>query len=144
MLIEFSEESLEKILAFQESEGFNTVQEAITVAVTACLPSDVHAKLWEEGKISNPDPLYSRGKMDFSEALHKLKEGARVTRMGWNGKGQYIELAEYVMYRKKVGYPPVFIKDKPVIVFHGTSGIQVGWLASQGDMMAKDWVTIPE
>ena len=25
------------------------------------------------------------------------------------------------------------------IVFYGTSGIQVGWLASQSDMLSEDW-----
>lgn len=25
------------------------------------------------------------------------------------------------------------------IIFHGTNGVQVGWLASQEDMLADDW-----
>ena len=25
---------------------------------------------------------------------------------------------------------------------HGTSGIQLGWLASQSDMLSKDWIII--
>ena len=31
--------------------------------------------------------------MDFGVALMNLKEGRRVARKGWNGKGQYLELA---------------------------------------------------
>lgn len=31
-----------------------------------------------------------------------------------------------------------------VLVFHGTSGVQVGWLASQADMLAEDWVVADE
>ena len=33
---------------------------------------------------------------DFGAALDALKDGCRVTRAGWNGKGQYIELAENI------------------------------------------------
>ena len=27
------------------------------------------------------------------------------------------------------------------IAFVGTSGVQMGWLASQADMLAEDWIT---
>lgn len=36
-LIDFDDEQLEKILAFQKQEGFKTVQEAIMVAVNTFL-----------------------------------------------------------------------------------------------------------
>jgi hypothetical protein len=26
------------------------------------------------------------------------------------------------------------------IAFYGTSGVQIGWLASQADMLAEDWI----
>ena len=39
-LISFNDEQLEEILAFQEQEGFNTVQEAIMAAVLSCLRKD--------------------------------------------------------------------------------------------------------
>ena len=78
----------------------------------------------------------------FPYAMMKvLHEGMRAKRLGWNGKNQYIE-SSYVLYRsyRKNGeseYEP----GGRVIVFHGgTSGVQVGWLASQGDMLADDWV----
>ena len=28
------------------------------------------------------------------------------------------------------------------IAFVGTSGVQIGWLASQADMLAEDWVVV--
>lgn len=28
------------------------------------------------------------------------------------------------------------------IAFHGTSGVQIGWLASQADMLPEDWIVI--
>ena len=32
--------------------------------------------------------------------------------------------------------------DNKAISFHGTSGIQLGWLASQSDMLSEDWEVI--
>ena len=36
--------------------------------------------------------------MDFGDAIKALKEGKKLSRSGWNGKEQYIELAERVSY----------------------------------------------
>lgn len=77
--------------------------------------------------------------MSFSEALEKLKEGKKIKRKGWNGKEQYLTLAKRVYY-KDIG-DETHISNK-AIVFHGTQGIQVGWLASQADMLTDDWEVI--
>lgn len=78
----------------------------------------------------------------FGEAISNLKRGKRVQRQGWNGKNQYIELAERVTYINAKGE---IINEghsdigNKVIAFVGTSGVQLGWLASQADMLAEDW-----
>lgn len=36
--------------------------------------------------------------------------------------------------------PDDFAKIRNAIAFHGTSGIQLGWLASQSDMLFEDWI----
>lgn len=80
--------------------------------------------------------------MDFGQAIQRLKDGMRVQREGWNGKNQYIELAERVAYINAKGEiineGHLDIGNK-VIAFVGTSGVQLGWLASQADMLAEDW-----
>lgn len=80
--------------------------------------------------------------LDFGKAIQLLKEGKRVQRQGWNGKNQYIELAKRVSYINAKGEiindGHVDIGNK-VIAFIGTSGVQLGWLASQADMLAEDW-----
>ena len=62
-----------------------------------------------------------------------------------NGKDQYIELAERVSYINSKGElineGHLNIGNK-VIAFIGTSGVQLGWLASQADMLAEDWQVI--
>lgn len=80
--------------------------------------------------------------MNFGKALENLKEGKKVARKGWNGKKQYIELATNISYKnadgKIINTEHEAIGNK-AIAFVGTSGVQIGWLASQADMLAEDW-----
>lgn len=83
--------------------------------------------------------------MDFSEALMYLKMGKRITRLNWNGKGQYIELASNISYKNsnnEIINADHETMGNQAIVFNGSSGIQVGWLASQADILSDDWVLI--
>lgn len=83
--------------------------------------------------------------MTFSTALEALKCGKRVQREGWNGKNQYIELATNVSYVDPDGNV-VNVNHEQMgnmaIAFVGTSGVQLGWLASQSDMLSEDWQVI--
>lgn len=80
--------------------------------------------------------------MDFGKAIEAVKAGKRVSRAGWNGKGQYIELATCVSYKNAAG-EIINVNHQALgnnaIAFVGTSGVQLGWLASQADMLAEDW-----
>ena len=80
--------------------------------------------------------------MDFAWAINALKQGLKVTRQGWNGKSQYIELATCVSYKNTQGEIVNVNHDtmgNKAIAFVGTSGVQLGWLASQSDMLSDDW-----
>ena len=83
--------------------------------------------------------------MTFGIALELLKKGCKVAREGWNGKSQYIELASNISYvnagKEIVNCEHNDIGNK-AIAFVGTSGVQMGWLASQADMLAEDWVIV--
>ena len=85
--------------------------------------------------------------MDFGRAIQLLKVGQRVQRQGWNGKNQYIELATNISYKNAndeiINAEHDAIGNK-AIAFVGTSGIQLGWLASQADMLAEDWKIVEE
>lgn len=80
--------------------------------------------------------------MDFGKAIQLLKEGKKVQRQGWNGKNQYIELATNISY-KNTNNEIINVEHDAIgnkaIAFVGTSGVQLGWLASQADMLAEDW-----
>ena len=78
----------------------------------------------------------------FGTAIELLKTGVKVSREGWNGKNQYIQLATNISYKTMdgeiVNCEHNNIGNK-AIAFVGTSGVQMGWLASQADMLAEDW-----
>lgn len=80
--------------------------------------------------------------MDFGSAIKAIKEGKKASREGWNGKSQYIELATCISYKNTAGDSVNVNHDaigNKAIAFVGTSGVQLGWLASQADMLAEDW-----
>ena len=80
--------------------------------------------------------------MNFGQALEALKQGKKVSRSGWNGKGQFIELATCVSYKNAKGdivNGGHETMGNKAIAFVGTSGVQLGWLASQADMLSEDW-----
>lgn len=96
--------------------------------------------LYEEAKKENGEENKT---MDFGDAIKLLKEGKKLQRKGWNGKGQYIELATGISYKNNDNeIIDVFHNDieSKAIAFVGTSGVQLGWLASQADMLAEDWI----
>ena len=78
----------------------------------------------------------------FGKAIKYLKRGFKVKRQGWNGKNQYVELATCISYRNAAG-ECINVNHEAIgnkaLAFVGTSGVQMGWLASQADMLADDW-----
>lgn len=83
--------------------------------------------------------------MTFGDALEALKRGKCVARKGWNGKNQHVELATCISYKNNanevVNVDHCNIGNK-ALAFVGTSGVQMGWLASQADMLAEDWYIV--
>jgi len=90
--------------------------------------------------------------MTFGQAIAAAKEGARITRDGWNGKGQYVYYQEGSVIKAEDCRNPVlrqqaeelggFITICPHLDFFSAHQvIQVGWLASQTDMLSNDWRT---
>ena len=80
--------------------------------------------------------------MNFGQAIEAVKNGKRAKRHGWNGKNQYIELATCVSYKNTRGEIVNVNHDamgNKAIAFVGTSGVQLGWLASQSDILSEDW-----
>lgn len=76
----------------------------------------------------------------FGEAIEALKKGHKVAREGWNGKGMYLFLAHGEDIQSCTG-----IHEKCVDVIcmkTAQDTVVFGWLASQTDMLAEDWVIV--
>ena len=88
---------------------------------------------------------------DFGTALHVLKNGDRIARKGWNGKGMF------VVYQK--GYPQGIPCNKqtaeafginegdlfvcnPYLQIKNVNGSASMWLPSINDVLAEDWVNV--
>lgn len=105
--------------------------------------SNVASDEWIIADESNCPVLGGEATFSFGEAIKYLKRGLKVKRKGWNGKNQFIQLATGISYKTAddeiVNCEHETIGNK-AIAFIGTSGVQMGWLASQADMLAEDWM----
>lgn len=98
---------------------------------------------WIIADETNCPQLGGEATFSFGEAIKYMKRGMKVKRKGWNGKDQHIELATGISYTSLDGVVVNAEHDaigNMAIAFIGTSGVQMGWLASQADMLAEDWV----
>ena len=80
--------------------------------------------------------------MTFGLALEALKKGKKVARMGWNGKGMYLFLAagEDLTNCLSKGDMPQCVDS--ICMKTAQNTIVIGWLASQTDMLAEDWILV--
>ena len=91
--------------------------------------------------------------MNFGQAIEALKEGKRVARQGWNGKGMFLYLVsgrsiDKEFLRNEAAMQPTedstgtvhFLSHIDMFTAQGT--VNVGWLASQTDILAEDWIIL--
>jgi Protein of unknown function (DUF2829) len=88
---------------------------------------------------------------DFGWALKKLRDGLKVQREGWNGKGMWIGLVaaeNWGSRRVKTAERDTragVAFEIPTLSFIGmktADGKFVPWLASQTDVLATDWSVV--
>lgn len=80
----------------------------------------------------------------FSVALDYLKEGKKVARGGWNGKGMFLFLADDIEFSTAADLSCVKelegdLTCQSIVLKTADNKFVVGWLASQTDMLADDW-----
>jgi Protein of unknown function (DUF2829) len=80
--------------------------------------------------------------MNFGQAIEALKEGKKVSRSGWNGKGLCLEL-QVPDEHSKMTLPYIYM-SYPSTPASDTApenhiNARVPWLASQTDMLSEDW-----
>ena len=94
--------------------------------------------------------------MTFGMAIEAMKQGKKVARAGWNGKGMWLCIplvdgpkeipAANVWGKPNAEYAEAnggTVKVVPYITMKAADGsIVMGWLASQTDMLSDDWVIV--
>jgi hypothetical protein len=118
------------------------------IICSGCKVEDGYRVMYESGYMSwSPKAVFEAAYretsgMSFGLAIEAAKMGKKIARKGWNGKNQYVELAYCISYKNNdaeiVNVNHCNIGNK-ALAFVGTSGVQIGWLASQADMLADDW-----
>lgn len=83
--------------------------------------------------------------LTFSQALEHVKNGIKMQRTGWNGKGMYLiyfspvnNNLEYLNLEDRPGEAKPLL---PFILMKTADDMYVPWLASQTDILANDWQT---
>ena len=91
--------------------------------------------------------------MNFGQAIEALKQGKKVSRAGWNGKGMWLVLVpgtEEVRFIEGSPYQKAGLTtgtilphiDMYTVNSEGRRAMLPGWLASQTDMLAEDWSVV--
>lgn len=100
-----------------------------------------------------------KNNLDFGAAIKALKNGQKVSRSGWNGKGMYLWLKPSTIVKSEwckdellksiadsnggeilaLGTICMYTHDST-----GRKAILTGWLASQSDMLSEDWYIIED
>jgi len=95
--------------------------------------------------------------LTFGLAIEALKRGERVARTGWNGKGMWVAIScdgsrnvptnqfwsnHAAAFAESQGG---FAEVQPCLIMKNAQGkIQMGWAATQSDMLAEDWMILPD
>lgn len=92
---------------------------------------------WVIADESNCPVLGGIATFSFADAIKYVKRGLKVARKGWNGKGMYLRLikpgnamCDHYPMHSCIGLKTAKCEMQP------------GWVASQADMLADDWVFV--
>ena len=93
--------------------------------------------------------------MNFGEAVAALKNGKKVARAGWNGKGMFLWLKPAVTIKADWCKDPL-LKNLAeanggevealgtICMKTADNKVLTGWLASQTDMLSEEWMVVEE
>lgn len=117
--------------------------------------SNILSNEWVIADEKNCPVLGGEATFSFGDAIKYMKRGLRVARKGWNGKGMYVFYASDFQFGTKADLSefnptedPECTEENKVYVYDclvlrtADKKLQPGWLASQSDMLAEDWMFI--
>lgn len=86
--------------------------------------------------------------MNFGKALEALKEGKKVAREGWNGKGMFVyyvpagNFKSYTDIGKSIADENDLVHYNPYFAIKNVNGTVSTWVPSINDCLAEDWVIV--
>ncbi|MGL5753013.1 MAG: DUF2829 domain-containing protein [Paraclostridium sp.] len=85
--------------------------------------------------------------MNFGKALEALKEGKKVARVGWNGKGLHVVLIHGNSIQNTIteNYGNGISEETPNVedffMIYSKVGLRLNtWVPSVSDILAEDWI----
>lgn len=86
--------------------------------------------------------------MTFGLAIEAMKQGQRVARAGWNGKGMFVYLVPAASYPAKTGAAKSYFGDGAMVPYNAYMAIKnvndtvSTWVPSINDALADDWAVV--
>lgn len=84
--------------------------------------------------------------MDFGQAIWNLKNGNKIAREGWNGKGMYVYMVP------AASYPPSteiardefgdMVPYEAYLAIKNVKGTINTWVPSVSDLLSEDWMVV--
>lgn len=131
-----------KLINHDENGYERPIKQLHPIVLTVWLTADS----WQvvEDDVPSVDTPVPVPDFSFSVALDYIKQGKKVARKGWNGKGMFLFLADDIEFSTAADLSCV--KDlegdltaQSIVLKTADDKFVVGWLASQTDMLADDW-----
>lgn len=95
-----------------------------------CRDIYIHWARFNEDVTVDPDKLF-----DIGDAITCMEDGYKVMRDGWNGKGMWVRLVE----RIEPSEGDDGMANLPYLEMKTADDKLIPWVASQTDLLAKDW-----
>ena len=86
--------------------------------------------------------------LTFGLAIEAMKQGAKVARAGWNGKGMFVYYVPANSYLAQTGVAKSYFGDAAMVPYNaymalkGADGAVSAWAPSGSDALADDWVVV--
>ena len=84
----------------------------------------------------------------FGKAIEWLKQGKKVARKGWNGKGQYVYYVPAAKYKwqtenaREIADKDGMVAYREYMALKTVQGDIATWVPSVSDVLAEDWVIV--
>lgn len=86
--------------------------------------------------------------MDFGTAIAAMKDGKRVSRKGWNGKGMFAYMVPAASYPVQTGAAKEHFGEGSMVPYRAYLALKTvdedvaTWAPSASDVLAEDWTVL--